>query len=112
VSVGEWEGRPLSELPAGTEPAWRGGPLVPPGGESWEAASARVAGALEELRGAGGSWLVVSHGGTIRATVALLTGIDPRRITGPANASITVLRLGRDAAQLRAYGWTPNGFVP
>src|SRR4051794_31881622 len=35
VAVGEWEGRPLSEIPAGTEPAWRGGTLVPPGGESW-----------------------------------------------------------------------------
>ncbi|HEY7077008.1 MAG TPA: histidine phosphatase family protein [Solirubrobacteraceae bacterium] len=110
-AVGEWEGRPWRELPPGTEPAWRGGPLVPPGGESWEEATARVAGALEELRAAGGSWLVVSHGAAIRATVCVLTGIDARRITGPANASLSVLRLSGPSPQLLTYGWTPNGSV-
>jgi glucosyl-3-phosphoglycerate phosphatase len=109
VAVGEWEGRPWTELPAGTEPAWRGGPLVPPGGESWEQALARVAGPLDELRAAGGSWLVVSHGAAIRATVCVLTGIDARRITGPANASVTVLRLSGPSVQLLTYGWTPDG---
>jgi glucosyl-3-phosphoglycerate phosphatase len=111
LAVGEWEGRPLSEIPAGTEPAWRGGTLVPPGGESWEQGLARVAGALRELRAAGGSWLVISHGGTIRATVSVLTGIDGRSIAGPANASVTVLRLAGTSAQLLAYGWTPDGQV-
>jgi broad specificity phosphatase PhoE len=114
VAVGEWEGRPWRELPAGTEPAWRGGPLVPPGGESWEQATARVAGAVDELRSAGGSWLVVSHGAAIRAAVCALTGIDARRITGPANASVTVVRLSDPGPQLLTYGWTPNGtlFAP
>jgi hypothetical protein len=30
-------------------------------------------------------------------------------MAGPANASVTVLRLSGDAPQLLAYGWTPNG---
>jgi glucosyl-3-phosphoglycerate phosphatase len=112
IGVGEWAGRPLAELPPGSEPSWRGGPIVPPGGESWASLSARVQNGLDELRAAGGSWLVVCHGGAIRATVAALTGADPRTMGGPANASVTVLALGADAAQLLAYAWPLNGAVP
>jgi glucosyl-3-phosphoglycerate phosphatase len=113
IGVGEWAGRPLAELPGGSSAAWRGGPIVAPGGESWEALSARVEAALSELRAAGGSWLVVCHGGAIRAAVAALTGADPRRMGGPANASVTVLALGGAAvAQLVTFAWTPNGAVP
>src|SRR5690348_10424533 len=42
IDVGEWQGRMLAELPGGHEPSWRGGPLVPPGGESWPEMVARV----------------------------------------------------------------------
>src|SRR5262245_32904670 len=35
IDVGEWQGRPLADFPGGSEPSWRGGPLVPPGGETW-----------------------------------------------------------------------------
>jgi glucosyl-3-phosphoglycerate phosphatase len=100
IDVGEWAGRPLAELPPGEEPSWRGGDLVPPGAERWEELEARVADALDELDG---TWLVVTHGGVIRAAVAYVTGADAQRIAGPANASVTVLEHGR----LRAYGWTP-----
>jgi broad specificity phosphatase PhoE len=112
IGVGEWAGRRLAELPGGSEPSWRGGPIVPPGGESWAALSARVQDGVAELRAAGGSWLVVCHGGAIRATVAALTGADPRRMGGPANASVTVLALGAGAAQLLAYAWQLDGAVP
>ena len=36
IDVGEWAGRPLADFPSGSEPAWRGGPLKAPDGESWE----------------------------------------------------------------------------
>jgi broad specificity phosphatase PhoE len=115
VGVGEWQGRPLAELPPGGEPSWRGGPLVPPGGETWQQMAARVAEAVEDLRDRGGSWLVVCHGGTIRAAVAHLTGADARRIAGPANASVTVIGVDGERsrpAQLHAFAWTPDGAVP
>ena len=112
VGVGEWQGRPLSELPPGSEPSWRGGPLVPPGGEAWEAMAERVAAAVYELRASGGSWLVVCHGGSVRAAVAALTGADARRIAGPANASVTVLSFDDAPSQLLAFAWTRNGGVP
>jgi probable phosphoglycerate mutase len=109
IFVGEWAGRPLAELPGGSEASWRGGPIVPPGGESWGDLSARVTEALHELRAAGGSWLVVCHGGAVRAAVAALTGADPQQMGGPGNASITVLE---PSGRLFAYAWTPNGAVP
>jgi len=106
--VGEWAGRPLADLPAGPEPSWRGGDLVPPGGEPWPEMVARVGGALDALLDQGGDWLVVTHGGVIRAAVAHVTGADARRMAGPGNASVTVVEPGR----LVAYGWTPDGAVP
>ena len=93
-------GRPLTEFPSGTEPAWRGGPLarrpaarpgttsslasVPPS-TSWTA-----------------TWLIVCHGGVVRAALSHVTGADPRRVAGPANASVTVISGG----SLAVYGWT------
>jgi glucosyl-3-phosphoglycerate phosphatase len=108
IDVGEWAGRPLAELPQGSEPSWRAGPLVPPGGESWDELAARVADALDELVEAGGPWLVVAHGGVVRAGAAYMANSDPRRLGGPANGSVTVLGAGR----LHAYSWTPDLLVP
>jgi glucosyl-3-phosphoglycerate phosphatase len=108
IDVGEWAGRMLDDLPAGPEPSWRGGDLLPPGGESWDELEARVADGLDGLAAAGGDWLVVTHGGVIRAAVAYATGADARRIAGPGNASVTVL----EPSRLVTFGWTPNGAVP
>src|SRR3954469_15203350 len=106
IDVGEWEGRPLSEFPAGPEPAWRGGPLKAPGGESWADLQRRVGAALDELIAAGGTWLRVCHGGGGRAALSHVTGADPRRVAGPANASVTIVR-ANERPQLESYGWVP-----
>jgi broad specificity phosphatase PhoE len=105
IHVGEWAGRPLAELPPGQEPAWRGGDLVPPGGEAWEELAARVSDALDALLAVGGDWLVVTHGGVIRAAVSHVTGADARRIAGPPNASVTVVNSGK----LHTFAWIPDG---
>ena len=108
IDVGEWAGRLLADLPAGPDPSWRGGDLVPPGGERWDELAARVADAVDALVQQGGDWLVVTHGGVIRAAVSYVSGADARRMAGPGNASVTVLEPGR----LVAYGWTPDGSIP
>jgi probable phosphoglycerate mutase len=108
INAGEWAGRPLSDFPSGSEPAWRGGSLRAPDGESWDELQARVGDAVDELVEAGGSWLVVCHGGVVRAALSHVTGADPQRIAGPGNASVTVVRAG-SPARLEAYGWTPDG---
>jgi glucosyl-3-phosphoglycerate phosphatase len=106
IDVGEWEGRSLSDFPAGTETAWRGGPLRAPDGESWEAFQARVGGAVDELVAEGGTWLVVCHGGVVRAALSHVTGANARRVAGPANASVTVIR-AQSPPLLESYGWVP-----
>ena len=107
IDVGSWEGRSLADFPAGPETAWRGGPLQAPDGESWAQFQARVGGALEDLISAGGTWLVVCHGGVVRAALSHVTGADPKAIAGPANASVTVVRTG-SRPRLERYAWTPG----
>ncbi len=107
IDLGEWSGRPLADFADESQAAWRGGPLNPPGGESWEAFQARVGGAVDELVADGGTWLVVCHGGAVRAALSHVTGADPTRIAGPANTSVTVIRSG-SRARVETYGWTPG----
>src|SRR4051794_1117415 len=92
IDLGDWAGRRIADFPEETKMAWRGGAIGPPGGESWVIFVTRVAGAVDELLAAGGSWLVIAHGGAIRAALAHATGADAQRIAGPANTSVTVLR--------------------
>jgi broad specificity phosphatase PhoE len=91
--------------------AFRAGDLVPPGGESWEEFQARVGAAADELAARGGSWLVFTHGGCVRAAVAHLTGADARAIAGPANASVTLLELGA-RPRLLVFNWSVAPGVP
>src|SRR4051794_32096358 len=107
IDVGAWAGRALSDFPSGSQTAWRGGPVKAPDGESWTDLQARVGGALDELIAAGGTWLVVCHGGVVRAALSHVTGADPQRIAGPGNASVTVIR-AQSPPQLEAYGWVPT----
>jgi glucosyl-3-phosphoglycerate phosphatase len=113
IDVGAWGGHTAAEIDAqGDELTnWRGGPRRAPDGESWEAFSGRVAGALDELIAAGGPWLVVCHGGCIRAAVAHVTGADALRLGSPPNASATVLELV-PRPRLLVYGSLPDGGLP
>jgi glucosyl-3-phosphoglycerate phosphatase len=106
IDVGAWEGRSLSDFPPGPETAWRGGPLKAPDGESWADLQRRVGQALDELIASGGTWLVVCHGGVVRAALSHVTGADPQRVAGPANASVTIVR-ANERPQLESYGWAP-----
>ena len=101
IDVAGWAGRPLSEFPTETLAAWRGGKISAPGGETWGDLVARVGGAVDELEG---EWLIVCHGGAVRAALTHVTGVDPQRVAGPANASVTVLTAGL----LERYAWTPR----
>jgi probable phosphoglycerate mutase len=113
IDVGAWGGRTAAEIDKqGSELTnWRGGPRTAPDGEPWDAFAARVAGALDELVAAGGSWLVVSHGGCIRVAVAHITGADRLHLGSPPNASLTVFELGR-RPRLLVYGSLPDGGLP
>jgi broad specificity phosphatase PhoE len=107
IALGEWQGRSLSGFEDETAYSWRGGSATPAGGESWPEFQRRVGGAVDELVRAGGTWLVVCHGGVVRAALSHVTGADPQSIAGPANTSVTVVRTG-SRARLERYAWTPG----
>jgi broad specificity phosphatase PhoE len=110
IDVGAWGGRTAAEVDAEADGLtnWRGGARTAPDGETWDAFAARVAGAADALIAAGGSWLVVCHGGCIRATCALVTGGDALAFGSPPNASLTTIELG-SRPRLLSYGLTPDG---
>jgi len=113
IDVGSWAGRTAAEIDAeGSELTnWRGGPRTAPDGEPWDAFAQRVSGAVDELVAAGGSWLVVCHGGCIRVAVAHVTGADRLHLGSPPNASRTVFELGK-RPRLLVYGSLPDGGLP
>ncbi len=111
IDIGAWTARFASEVPASRLSAWRRGEHAPDGGETWPQFQARVAGAVDELREAGGRWLVVTHGGCVRAATAHVTGAPAITLAGPANASVTLLELAPQP-RLLAYNRAQDGGVP
>lgn len=109
IDIGEWGGRAAAEVDAEVDGLtnWRGGDRTAPDGEPWPAFAVRVAAAVDDLAAAGGSWLVVSHGGCVRAASAHVSGADHLRLGSPGNASLTTLEL--DGPRLLVYGWVPGG---
>lgn len=93
IALGEWTAKLNSEVPLAELEAWRSGGHLPPGGETWDELARRVADAVEDLARRGGTRLVVSHGGCVRAAAAYVAGTGVEAFAGPANASITVLEL-------------------
>ena len=113
IDVGSWGGETAAEIDAQSDELtnWRGGTRRAPDGESWSEFAGRVAGALDELIMAGGPWVVICHGGCIRAAVAHVTGADALRLGSPPNASATVFELAA-RPRLLIYGSLPDGGLP
>jgi broad specificity phosphatase PhoE len=101
IDIGDWAGHTLDELDPADVAAWQRGELAPPNAETFAELQARVAAAVDELRGEDA--IVVTHGGCVRAATAHLTGADPRRLAPPANASLTVIEHG-ERIRLHGYG--------
>jgi broad specificity phosphatase PhoE len=100
IDIGDWAGHTLDELDPADVAAWQRGELAPPNAETFAELQARVAAAVDELRGKDA--IVVTHGGCVRAATAHLTRADPRRLAPPANASLTVIEHG-ERIRLHAY---------
>jgi probable phosphoglycerate mutase len=113
IDVGAWGGRIAAEVEAGGGELtnWRGGARTAPGGEPWEAFAGRVAGAVDRLLVASGPWLVVCHGGCVRAATCHLTGAGALALRSPPNGSVTTFELGA-RPRLLSYGVVPDGAAP
>ncbi|WP_072314443.1 histidine phosphatase family protein [Agrococcus sp. Marseille-P2731] len=111
VGLGAWEGRTAAEIGDDVR-SWRRGELVPPRGEAADAASARILAALRDAAALGGTVLVVTHGGVVRAALGGLVGLATRHIAPVPPASLTVIDLAGDEPRLRALGITPQQQAP
>lgn len=105
--LGEWETRLESDIPESDMTAFRDNEFVPAGAESWPQFQERVAGAFEDLAGRGGSWLVFTHGGCVRAVISYLTGADVLTVAGPSNTSVTIIQTV-PRRRLRAFNRTTS----
>ncbi len=104
IDVGSWAGRPCPISRTGTSTPGAAVRCTRPtvrGGRTCRPASAAPSTSCSVPAG---TWLVVCHGGVIRAALSHVTGADATRVAGPENASVTVIRDGR----LEAYAWTPG----
>jgi len=84
--MGNWQGMTNAELTAQRDGAWHRFWLAPaheapPGGESFTAVVERVSGTVRRLSAthAGRDIVAVTHGGTIRAALALALDLDPEQ---------------------------------
>lgn len=115
ADLGDWTGQDSTLLAAagdGRYTRWRAGVFTPPGAESFEQMSARVGAALADLADAGGTTLVVTHGGPIRATCALLVGLEPGHLVPVNPGSLTVIdRPAGGRSALRSYNHTAQTVV-
>jgi alpha-ribazole phosphatase len=121
LDYGEFDGRPLSEVPAEVWRAWRTDPdFCPPGGETLLQVSARVAEACTDWadRADGGAVVVVTHVSPLKAAVGWALGVgdetgwrtrvDPASITRVAvDGPVPVLRSFNETGHLAAV--TPSG---
>ena len=104
IGQGDWSGRTHSEIArndAERYAAWRagGGQVIPPGGETLEAATARIVAALDELISDDGATLsLVSHGGILRLAAAHLLGLPVVEAWNLDVDNASLSRLTRQAA--------------
>ncbi|SLJ88725.1 histidine phosphatase family protein [Novosphingobium mathurense] len=79
LDFGAWDGMAPQQLPNDALARFWDAPdaFPPPGGEMWSVLVRRVGEALAHIRE---DCLVVAHGGSIRAAVSYLTGLDHRGV--------------------------------
>jgi broad specificity phosphatase PhoE len=97
---GAWEDLAVPDLPeADTRPFFETpGDHRPPGGESWNEVSARVAAALDRLPG--GDLIVVCHFGVILTQWARATGLPPFRALAQPVGNLGLTRIDMTAGAL------------
>lgn len=104
AKLGDWEGRTKEEIGIANYKAWHDGQADPPGGESRIDLRQRIGAAIDALPPFG-TVVVVTHGGVIRAAVAILIGLGADRIIPVAPASITIFE-GDPDMRLKVFNLT------
>jgi broad specificity phosphatase PhoE len=113
LDYGEWEGRPLSDVPVATWAEWMADPhFRPPGGETLAELGVRVAAACEDLAAAAAheDVVVVTHVSPIKAAVAWALGAGDELSwrLHVATASITRIAVGGRGPVLQSFNETQH----
>ncbi|QPH55173.1 histidine phosphatase family protein [Pontivivens ytuae] len=95
LHYGAWEGRSYDEVdPALARRFWEApGDVAPPGGESWNDLTARLAPVIARQNALGGDVIAVAHMGVILAALALATGMAPAMALSFRVAPLSLTRL-------------------
>ena len=117
LDYGEWDGRPVSEVPAATWQAWRADPgFAPPGGESLSALGHRVSEAADDLATGAieDDTVVVTHVSPVKAAVAwaLGAGDEVAWRTFVSQAAITRVAVGDRGPVLTSFNETGHLAAP
>ncbi len=116
---GQWQGTTWAEFHAAADPVrqafWRApARTAPPGGESFADLMARVGPAVHRLTEAhaGRDIVAVTHGGTIRAALALALGLDPEHALAVVVDTLSLTRIDHMAGGFlhgRGEAWRVAG---
>ena len=101
INFGTWEGQSIPQLQANSRTAWsswRADPFFnpPAGAETWERIYSRLTRAVRAvLEEKHSTAAIISHGGIIRALLAVLCGLNPHKVWNidVSNCSITAVEL-------------------
>jgi alpha-ribazole phosphatase len=111
-NFGEWQGltyEELQEFRAGDFHRFWHAPAheTPPGGESFVAVIERVSRAIHHLVDghSGCDIIIVAHGGTIRAALALALGLDPEAALAFTIENCSITRIDRIDGPGMGHGW-------
>ena len=97
LDYGEWEERPVRDVPADVWAEWRSDlDFRPPGGETLNELGARVRDALEDVAASAGdrTVVVVSHVSPIKAGVAWALGVDDTTTWRTTLGQAAICRIG------------------
>ncbi|MBV9376349.1 MAG: histidine phosphatase family protein [Alphaproteobacteria bacterium] len=113
---GEWQGLTYEQLQqsrAGDFHRFWHAPAheVPPGGESFITVIERVSRAIDRLveTHSGGDIIAVTHGGTIRAALAVALDLDPEAALAFTIQNCSITRIDRIEGSSMGHGWCVVG---
>lgn len=113
LDYGEWDGRPVSEVPAEVWRQWRADPdFAPPGGESLVALGERVRAAADEAaaEAMADDTVIVTHVSPVKAAVAWALGAADEVAwrTFVSQATITRIAVGERGPVLTSFNETAH----
>lgn len=114
LDYGEFDGRPVAEVPSGTLAAWRNDlDWAPPGGESYRRLGERVRSACDDLldEAATRDIVVVTHVSPVKAAMAWALGVGDEVAWRCFVATAAVMAIGTGSGRPSLRGFNDTGHL-